>query len=162
MRRLIAGSQLAGGLVLASIPALSAVQGMQFHLWYWILVQSLAGVTIAAGWWLWHSDPRGWQLSILVQSFQILQLQSSSLVLGFDAGLLLKLNISATELAVEPGFFGAVQILGGEMMRWRTSIDLFALLAAVWLVRNAPTLARSSAMPDQQPQCSATDLPQSR
>lgn len=147
-RKFIAGSQVVGGLAVVAVPMILSRQGFTVAWWYWLLLWSFGGSAMAAGFWLWRDEPRGWKLSRLLQALQIVQFRTSTLGISILAGFQLRVVVSATQFTVGPAFEGSLAITAGQAMPWFVSINFFSAYALYALLRSGPADAPAGADAD--------------
>jgi hypothetical protein len=139
-RRFLAATQFAGGLAVLAGPPLLMAQGYSVTWWYWILLESFGGTAVAAGFWLWRDDPRGWHLSRLMQAMQLLQFQVSGFGVSAIAGFQLRILIAPERFDVGPSFNGMFSITGASDQTW-VNINLFGVYALYLLLTSGPAAA---------------------
>lgn len=150
-RRFLAASEIAGGLAVVVVPVILSRQGFTVAWWYWLLLWSFGGSAMAAGFWLWHDEPRGWKLSRLLQALQIVQFRTSTLGISVLAGFQLRLVVSGTQFTVGPAFEGSLAINLGQAMPWFVSINFFSAYAIYALSRSGPAGGRGAEHDDPAP-----------
>lgn len=159
LRKFLAVTQVAGGLSVLALPAMLSAQGLVLAWWYWVLLESFGGTAVAAGIWLWRSDPRGWWLSKLLQALQIVQFQTTSFGVGVLAGFQARLLVTETKFEVGPAFHGTLLITYGENLPWWFSINFFALYALYILHRAEPGVDASPPERPSEPESGSSAEP---
>ena len=147
-RKFLAASEIGGGLIVIGLPVLLSFQDYPVEWWHWILFESFGVLAVAAGRWLWRADPRGRELSTLIQAVQIIQFRTSTLGISAQAGFQFRLLMSEGNFNIGPGFQGTFFISMGEGMPWFISINFFSMYALYALLRSGPAEARDDAERD--------------
>lgn len=156
-RRLIAGSQIAGGALVMLI-VLSGFFGAGTFVgwWYAAAVEALGVFAVLAGVWLWRDDPRGYSLSRLVQGLQVVKFQLLGLTYAVSAGFELKLALGGGTLSTGAGVQGAVTLWIGSTPQAFVVINVLAAVAFILLWEAVPAPRRlHEPMPD--PEIAAQD-----
>jgi hypothetical protein len=134
-RRIIAGSQIAGGAMLLCIIPLLLARGARWEPWYLALLLGLGVGSMTAGVWLWRGDPRGVLWSRPIQAIQIVQLRTSTWGFGVALGLHARFVIGNGQITTAAGFESTVNLLVGREMGGMLIINFFSLFALIALLR---------------------------
>lgn len=159
-RKIIAGSEIAGGAALMILTLWPAVQRM-LPAWYLMSTEGLGAMAIGAGVWLWRNDERGWALSRLLQGLQIVQIWTRSFSFVVVLGLQGNLYVGATQFGIQPGFYGSLVIGNVYRGEWRVALNLFALAAfvALWRGRRSTSSEAEPSIAPPELATAAADAP---
>lgn len=144
-RRVIAGSQIAGGALVMLI-VLSGFLGTGTFVgwWYAAAIEALGVFAVLAGVWLWQDDPRGYSLSRLVQGLQVAKFQLLGVTYAVSAGFELKLALGGGTISTGAGLQGALTIWVGSTPADFVVINVLAAIALILLWEAAPAPRRLS------------------
>jgi hypothetical protein len=134
-RKIIAGSEIAGGAVVMVLTLWPVLQRV-LPAWYLISTEGLGAMAIAAGLWLWRDEDRGWTLSRLLQGLQVAQIWTPGFSFVVVVGLQCNLYVGATQFGIQPGFYGSLVLGNVYRGEWKVALNLFALAAFVALWRS--------------------------
>jgi hypothetical protein len=98
-------------------------------------------MSIAAGWWLWRDEPRGYALTGSLQLAQLVRLQSPWLVYVATAGFAFDLVSANGSIEVNPLFAGAFTLRWNSGLPFGVAVNLWATAVFLPLLRAQPHAA---------------------
>jgi hypothetical protein len=136
MRRFIAAYELISGIALIILTAFSAGTW-----WQRTLLEGMAAASIAAGFWLWRDDSRGYSASRSLQWAQLIRIQSPWLSYLTSSGVFLDLYHTNGGAGIAPGFSSSVRIwlMPGEP--FGVAVNLWAAALLLILMHARPRAA---------------------
>lgn len=132
-RRFIAGYEIAAGALLMILSAFARAPW-----WLLIMVEGLAGLSLAAGVWLWRDDARGYALSRTMQWIQLIRVQSPWLTYVAMAGLGIDLTHLETVIDVNTNFQASVRLALMPGQAFGVAVNLWAAALLLVLVNARP------------------------
>ena len=142
-RRFIAGYEIAAGAALMVMSAFTSGP-------WWILVtlEGLAGLSLAAGVWLWRDDARGYALTRTLQLIQLIRVQSAWLTYVATTGLAIDLTHLDHNINLGTNFQATLtlRLMSGESFGvavnlWAAALLLVLLHARPRVEVEAPVVA---------------------
>jgi hypothetical protein len=134
LRRVVAGYEMAaGGTLMLMLPFF-----LGGPLWFAVMWEGLGAMSIAAGWWLWHDEPRGYALTRSLQLAQLVRLQSPWLVYVATAGFAFDLVAANGSIELNPSFAGALTLRFNAGMPFGVAVNLWATAVFMLLLHARP------------------------
>lgn len=134
-RKVIAWSQIVGGAFMLVVPWITIIQGHALEAWGFLLHTAVGTGGVLGGVWLRRGDPRGWDLSRVLQGLQIIQLVMPTWAFGLSLGLNLFMVWKPSGFAVSAGVDSRLIMQTGAGMERQMAVNFFALLAFAALMR---------------------------
>jgi uncharacterized protein (DUF983 family) len=132
-RRFIAGYEIVAGALLM---VLSAFGGGAW--WQLLMLEGLAGLSLAAGVWLWADDARGYALTRTLQVIQLVQVQSPWLTYLAACGATFELSHVSGNVAISPGFNSKFALVFMPGQPFGVAVNLWAALLLLVLLHAKP------------------------
>ena len=142
-RRFVAGYEIAAGAALMAISALARAPW-----WYILTVEGLAGLSLAAGIWLWRDDARGYALTRTMQIVQLIRVQSPWLTYVAKAGLAIDLTHLSTVINIDTSFQASFSLLLMPGESFGVAVNLWAAALLMILLHAKPRAELPSAPHD--------------
>jgi hypothetical protein len=134
LRRFVAGYQILSGSTLVILTLF--VHGVW---WVQILLEGFAGLSLAAGIWLWRDDPRGYSVSRSLQVVQMVRIQSPWVTYVATSGVYVDLYHAGETIALGPGFTCAFSLFVSSGRPLGVAVNLWAAILALVLIHARPT-----------------------
>lgn len=145
-RRFVAGYEIAAG---ASLMVLSAFTHAPW--WFVLTLEGLAGLSLAAGIWLWRDDPRGYALTRTMQIVQLIRVQSPWLTYVAMAGLAVDLTHLANGLNLNTSFQATFTLLLMPGVTFGVAVNLWAAVLLLVMLHARPSAASTSVVRASEP-----------
>ena len=110
-------------------------------LWYVVTLEGLAAFGIAAGWWLWHDEQRGYALTRTLQLAQLVRVQSPLLLYLATAGFALDITHANENIMIQPGFAANLLLRWRPEMPFGVEVNLWAAAVFLLLLHARPSQA---------------------
>jgi hypothetical protein len=148
-RRFIAGYEILAG---ASLMVLSAFSRAPW--WLLVTLEGLAGLSLAAGVFLWRDDLRGYALTRTLQIVQLIRVQSPWLTYVATSGIAVDLSHANGAIQLSPGFNATFSFLLMPGQTFGVAVNLWAaalLLAMTFARPCSQVVTRVVAAPEPAP-----------
>lgn len=146
LRHFIAGYEVVAGGALMVMTAFASM-GLAFT----TLLEGLAGMSLAAGIWLWRDEMRGYQLSRTLQWAQLVRFQSPWLTYLAAAGGSLDLTHINGNITLSPSVAANLQLAWKPGLPIGVAVNLWAGMLLLVLFHARPRTAHDRSATDQDP-----------
>jgi hypothetical protein len=133
VRRFVGGYEMVSGVFLM---ILSAFAGGAW--WTLTMLEGLAAISFAAGYWLWKDDARGFALSRTLQIAQLIRVQSPWITYVATSGVFLDLYDANGSVGINPGFSSALRLAWMPEQSFGIAVNLWAALLLLVLLHARP------------------------
>ena len=158
VRRFVAGYEIAAG---ASLMIASAFARAPW--WFILLLEGLAGLSLAAGIWLWRDDVRGYALSRTMQIVQLIRVQSPWVTYVAMAGLAIDMTHLEGNINLNTSYQAQLTLLLMPGATFGVAVNLWAAALLLVLVNARPrtgtgsrALASPTRVPPPEPEATPT------
>jgi hypothetical protein len=144
-RRFVAGYEIGAGAILMVISAF-----VRAPWWLILTLEGLAGLSLAAGIWLWRDDSRGYALTRTMQLIQLIRLQSPWLTYVAKAGLAIDVTHLETGVNLGTSFQAEFALVPMPGQTFGVAVNLWAAALLLVLLQAKPRADSPAVVPSSE------------